>query len=132
MKAELKSIFSYDIPNDNLEEWVPPANDFGIYVMLFIGIEGDEKSDCFHLLLCTPGWFARYLETKQIESGQYTILMNKFDYPKLTSYIESYLERCDGASWPEIAAKVDYLASWEFRTTNTQVSPRSISGRPRS
>ncbi len=129
MKAQLKSIFSYDVPDGDLERWVPPKKDFGINVMLFIGWEGENKSDCFNTLLCTPGWFAQYLKKFQVESGQYTILVDAFDYGRLKSYIEAYLERCEGDSWPELARKVDHLASWEFRSDNTHVSPRGISGR---
>jgi hypothetical protein len=129
LRAELKSIFSYDIPDGDLETWVPPEKDFGIYVMLFIGVEGDSKLDCFDILLCTPAWFARYLEKTFVESGQYTIFLHEFDYPKLRAYLDSYIQRCEGDSWPEVAGKLDHLASWEFRTVNTHVSPRSVSER---
>ena len=105
---------------------MPPEKDFGIFVMLFIGVEGDNRSDCFDILLCTPAWFARYLEKMFVESGQYTIFLHEFDYKKLRSYLDSYIQRCDGDSWQEVAGKLDHLASWEFRTDNTHVSPRSV------
>jgi hypothetical protein len=129
LKAQLKSIFSWDIPNGDLAEWTPPERDFGIYVMLFIGWEGNDSSDCFGLLICTPGWFSQNLKRTFVESGQYVIFMDEFDYAKFRSYIESYIWRCEGDTWPEVASELDHLASWEFKTFNSQISPRSIVSR---
>jgi hypothetical protein len=129
MKAQLKSIFSYDISSDSMQTWKPPEHDFGIYVMLFIGIEDDHRSDCFDMLLCTPGWFAHRMDELSIESGQHVMFMKEFDYPTLRAFIEAYVDRCEGASWPEIAEKLGYLAAWEHGHKNfdSRVSPRSIS-----
>jgi len=126
LKPELKPIFSWDVPNFDLEHWMPPDPDFGVHVMLFIGSQGDDKSDCFDLLLCTPRWFASRLEQTEVESGQYVVFLKQYDYRKFRSYIQSYIDRCDGVSWPEVANKLDHLASWEWKTFDTQVSPRSL------
>ena len=132
MKAEIKSIFSWDVPNGDLEHWTPPEKDFGIFLMLFIGTEGDKKSDCFDLLVCTPGWLSKELEEALIETGQYTIFVNSFDYAALSEYVNAYVNRCEGNSWPEVASKLDHLASWEFKTDNTYISRRGIAQRTRN
>jgi len=129
MKAEIKSIFSWDVPNGDLEGWTPPERDFGIYVMLFIGAEGDHRSDRFGLLLCTPGWFADKLKDTLIETGQYTLFVDEFNYTKVREYIDAYVQRCEGTSWQELASKLDHLASWEFKDDNTYISSRGIAER---
>jgi hypothetical protein len=75
MKAKLKSIFSWDIPGD-LETWMPTEGYFGISIMLFIGTEDDNKSDCFDLFLCMPNWFASKMEERGIASGQWIVFVN--------------------------------------------------------
>lgn len=127
MRAALKSIFSWDVPGD-LESWVPEAEDFGIQIMLFIGTEGTGKSDAFDMFLCTPGFFASRMAEDQVLSGQYTMFVRKFDYPKLRRCIEDYVERCEGDSWPEIARKLAHIGQWEFNDFNTRISPGGITG----
>jgi Immunity protein 8 len=117
VKAQLKLMLSDDIPGRLLEKWAPLTKDFGIHVMLFIGCEDDENfTDIFDLLICTPGWFETRLEKTLIESGQHTLLVKEYDYESIKSYIENYIERSDGSSWPEIASKLGRLAEWEFQT----------------
>src|SRR5690348_16698132 len=112
MKAAIKSIFSWDVPNGDLKSWTPPESDFGIFVMLFIGVEGDDQSDCFDLVICTRGWFAKKMTEWKIETGQYMLFVTKFDYDAIKQYIQAYVGRCEGDSWPELASKLDHLASW--------------------
>jgi hypothetical protein len=132
VKAEIKSIFSWDVPDGDLEQWTPSEKDFGIYVMLFIGTEGDNRSDCFGLLLCTPSWFAKKIEENLIETGQYTLFVSEFNYVKIREYIDSYVRRFEADSWLELASKLDHLASWEFKTDNTYISSRGIAQRTQS
>ena len=42
------------------------------------------------------------------------LIVFRYDYLGLRRFIEKYLMRCSGNSWPEIAQKVALLGQWEF------------------
>ena len=118
MRAELKSIFAWDI---DLATWTPADTDFGIPVVLFIGVVGEHTSDAFDVTLCTPGWFAQRMKESPVASGQHTLFVSRHDYRALEAYITDFVSRCDGETWPEIAAKLNHLGRWEFAGSDTRI-----------
>ena len=133
MRAELKSIFSFDVIAEtgtgDLRDWNPSGRDFGIGVTLFVGWQGDERSDAFDMFLCTPGFFAARVKGSQVETGQYVTFVRQFDYTAFEGHVKAFIERCEGPTWPDVARKVAYLARWEFNDFNTEASPRGVTQR---
>ena len=62
VRAELKSL--WDWGDGDLKTWEPPdAANFGRRVGVFIGWEGDSRSDMFNALVCSPVWLAEHIAT---------------------------------------------------------------------
>jgi hypothetical protein len=68
MRAELKSVFSFDVPD--LEAWAPDG-DFGVLVTAFIGTRDSQASDAFEFTLCTPDWFKAQMQERPIQGSEH-------------------------------------------------------------
>lgn len=113
MRAQLKHLHSPDV--DDLRTFCPkdPTN-FTIFVQAMIGPEGEDSSESFDIIVCTPSWLAATARTEGPVIGLHHVIVAEFDYEALSRSIQSYCSRCEGTSWQEVGAKVGRLGRWEF------------------
>ena len=113
MKAELKRLHSPDV--DDLRNFMPadPEN-FSVFVQAMIGPVGDDSSESFDLTVCTPGWLAEGVERQGPMIGLHHVVVNAFDYDMLVAAVQAFCSRLEGATWPDIGAKLGTLGRWEF------------------
>jgi hypothetical protein len=113
MEAALKGLSSSDVPD--IEKYRPVQEDnFAFVLRALIGPVGEQGEESFDITVCTPKWLQEHYETSETVLGLHKLIVFRYDYLGLRRFIEKYLRRCSGNSWPEIAHKVGLLGQWEF------------------
>ena len=112
MRARLKALSADDVPD--LAAWRPPLpEEFAVALVLEVGALGHRGRERFEVLAVTPRWLERRHGRAGAVSGQGLLLIFAWDYPKLRTWLAKEVERCSGATWPEVARQVSRLARWE-------------------
>ena len=112
MRAELKCLHCPNI--DDLENWSPGDEPFGIFVQAMIGPSDGPGEESFNLTVCTPEWFAAHKMGNGIVMGSRTLFVSRYDYRMIKAYLERAAQRAEGNSWREIAEGLSWLGEWEF------------------
>ena len=112
MRARLKSLKSDEIPD--LAAWHPPEPDaFAVPLVLEVGALGLRGRERFELLVVTPGWLLARHGRRGAILGAGMLLVFEWSYERIRAFLAREVERCTGASWPEVARKVSRIAEWE-------------------
>jgi len=113
MEAALKGLFSSDIPD--IEKYRPAQEDnFGFVLRALVGPMGQPGEESFDITVCTPKWLEEQYRGSETVLGLHKLIVFRYDYSELRRFIEKYLRRCSGDSWPEMARRVALLGQWEF------------------
>ncbi len=112
MRAVLRWITCDNIPDDLAQYQPPNPHDVNIQLCLGVGSDDFDGVDNFYLTVCTPRWLESRI-TEPVEGRGY-LLVSRYDHQKMMSFITSYIARCTGNSWEEVAGKLGRLAPWEF------------------
>jgi hypothetical protein len=112
MIAELRRLHSPDVLD--LPTWVPEGEEFAILLQIMAGPQGSPGEESFDITLCTPTWVKRQAEEEMIVSGRFLLIIAHYDYGLVYRYIATYLSKCSGDEWPEVAEKIARLGHWEF------------------
>ncbi|MER7213267.1 Imm8 family immunity protein [Streptosporangium sp. NPDC000239] len=112
MKAEVKFFHS---PDFDWESQTPENPErFEILLQLFVGPVGEDSSESFDVLVCTPSFLSGELGDSGIIDGYHRIIVSRFDRELIESYIHKIVRSVEEATWDELAAKVGRLGHWEF------------------
>jgi Immunity protein 8 len=114
MRAKLKRIHSPDV--FDLASWEPPTESFAILLQLMVGPDGDPGEESFDLTLCSIGWLEELLRTESIVDLRYHLLVERYDFRQLTTFLEDRVSTCAGSTWGEVALQVGRLGRWEFES----------------
>jgi Immunity protein 8 len=110
MQAVLKGLHSTDIAD--VESYLPEREDnFGFVLRAMVGALSEPGEESFDITVCTPKWL---IEKYGDSDVLHKLIVFKYDYSAIRKFIEKYLMRCSGDSWPEVAQKVSLLGQWEF------------------
>lgn len=122
MKADLRRFHSPDALD--VRAFVPnnPKN-FSLFIQAMVGPAGALGEESFDLIVCTPAWLLETVERSGPLIGRHHIIVARFDYDELEGLIRSFCDRCDGATWQEVAAKVARLGGWEFEDYREYPTP---------
>jgi len=113
MRAELKRLHSPDV--DELAEFSPEQQtEFCVLIQAMVGPLGDKSEESFDVVVCSPSWIARRANEVAVFSPRHHLVMTRFDYEALRSYISEFCVSCEGANWEEVGTKVSRLGHWEF------------------
>ena len=113
MTPELRKIFSYDI--DDLERYEPRDPEcFRVSITIIVGPVGAPGEESFDFQICSSKWLQRDLDNYEITLLRHVIVMKRFDYDRLCSFVREYLSACSGATWDDVGQKVGRLGMWEF------------------
>lgn len=113
MRAELKSMHSYNDPED-LETFIPEDPEVWAFPLQIIaGPKGEPGEESFNLVVMTPKWLL-YNSEEKLVIGRHKLFMFNYDFKRLKQFLVSYVESCTGDTWQEVADKLGRLGYWEF------------------
>ncbi|HGN1344311.1 MULTISPECIES: immunity 8 family protein [Proteus] len=109
MKAILKELSSdfYDLDN-----YYPDNECFSLSLLLRIGTEESNGADNFDLLVCSPEWILKNIWGPRIL--RHILITPEYNINEIKKVINSYIAKCDGNSWLEIAGKLSCYFAWEY------------------
>lgn len=117
MRARLKSLRSDEI--EDLARFVPDvADEFAVPLVLEVGALGLRGKERFELLVVTPSWLLRRHGKKGAIMGRGKLIVFEWNFERIKDLLARKVEACSGATWPEVAGKVDRMADWEGEGEN--------------
>ncbi len=117
MRARLKSLRSDEI--EDLERFAPDVPDeFAVPLVLEVGALGLRGKERFDLLVVTPRWLLRRHGKQGAIMGRGKLIVFEWNFERIKSLLARKVEACSGATWPEVAGKVDRMADWEGEGEN--------------
>lgn len=96
-------------------ETYQPENEklFCVNILLCIGIDdASEAADYFDLTVCSLEWLKLYESKPNIL--RHTMIIDRYNFKKIKSYINLCIDKCEGESWEEIGLKLSRYFSWEY------------------
>jgi hypothetical protein len=113
MRAELKRLHSPDV--FDLRTFVPADPErFSLFVQAMVGPLGEDSSESFDVVLCTPLWLQEQIQGTGPVLGLHHIIVVEYNYDEVFRFVRAFCDRCEGKTWHEVAAKVGRLGRWEF------------------
>lgn len=110
MKPILKHLHSPDV---DFRDYQPDAGDnFSFLLQAMIGPEGNDASESFDILVCTPRWLVENCHEPQW--GRHMLIVPGYDLAKIREIIEKHCRSCEGKDWDAIAALLSRIGRWEF------------------
>jgi hypothetical protein len=117
MRARLKSLRSDEIPD--LARWKPPLpDDFAVPLVLEVGPLGTRGRERFDLLVVTPRWLLARHGRAGAVLGRGLLVVFEWSHERIKAFLTKEVERCSGATWPDVARKVARIAEWEGEGDN--------------
>jgi hypothetical protein len=117
MRARLKKLSSDEIPD--LQRYAPaPSDEFAVPLVLEVGPLGLRGKERFELLVVTPKWLLERHGKEGAVVGRAMLIVFEWSFERIKAFLAREVERCSGASWPEVARKVARLAEWEGEGEN--------------
>ena len=121
MRAELRSLDYFESDLSSIE-----GEAFCINVTATIGAVGERGGDDFTLEVCSPAWLQAELESDQVVSGQYRLIMEEFDFPLLERFVAKRVGQTEGPDWLSVAKKLAAWSCWEFEGLPPPQRPLTI------
>jgi hypothetical protein len=132
--AEVKSVLVFALgaaAAGSLDDFAPadPTN-FGMHAQIFLGGRGDDLSDSFDVVVCSPMWMAAEVAEGRWEQfrggglrsipdsiavGAGIWFMARWDRAEFDAALRAVCEQFSpGPDWGSVAARVGRLIPWEF------------------
>ena len=112
IRAELKSLMCSDF---DMRTYVPETSDtFAFWVEMEIGPVGEESSDLFQVLVCTPRWLEKEVHKWGAQWSRSKLIINSYSFNELESFVSRAIGSIEGRDWKELVSKLRLLADWEF------------------
>ena len=89
-----------------------PEDPEEVVLDLLLKVCVDKGSETFVLRVCTPKWLRNNLDRDELRSGQYHLIIDRFDYRRLIEFLESYCAGVRGENWEEVLRQLNRLAHW--------------------
>lgn len=112
MKAAIRSLLSFDV--DDLARWNPDGDTWVLAIRLIAGPYDEPGEESFDFTVCSVGWISERIRQDPVFDGRHHLIVESFDWPTLRDYVARRVERCDGATWRDVAQKLARLGYWEF------------------
>ena len=117
IRARLKALRSDGIAD--LARWVPPLPDeFAVPLVLEVGALGQRGRERFDLLVVTPRWLLAHHGPRGAVLGRGLLVVFEWSHERIKAFLAREVERCSGATWPDVARKVARIADWEGEGDN--------------
>ncbi len=115
VQAELRSLESSDVPNMDLQAFVPDdSTTFGIPVGALIGPLGHDGEELFSFFVCTPNWLYGTVRATDYVFGKGYLFLPFYTYQILWNAIEKLCTSTSAPTWMEVGIKLSRYSDWEF------------------
>lgn len=112
MRARIRRFHS---PDAEWDTYAPDdATDFGLLLQILVGPDDDEGEESFDIMVATPAWLARELESRPVLSGRHHLFVRSFDRPAIEAYLRRAVAGATGTTWTEITDRLARLGRYEF------------------
>lgn len=112
MRAAIRAITSHDV--HDLQSWRPSSDDFALNVRLLVGPEDSPGEESFDITVCSVEWVRRRVAIEGQVDPRHHLIVDKFDWPRLHTYLRRRVEACEGDDWLAVATALARLGHWEF------------------
>ena len=86
MKPELKSFYCLDIEKP-LKEYTPFVEDnFGFWARIIVEDKYLGGEESFDIMICTPKWILDNYKEEDVLTGQYHLIVLKYNYNNILSF----------------------------------------------
>ena len=114
IQAELKSLYSTDIPDD-IHKYSPDDPDrFGIMIGAFIGPLGGGSEELFYFFVCTPTWLETVIHDDMHIFGKSYLFITTYSYNVIWNAINKLCTSTSGNTWEDVGIKLSRYGDWEF------------------
>lgn len=112
MRAAVRHIGGDDFRD--LSSWQPESAEWSLLVRILAGPADGPGEESFDITVCSVEWLASLVRRHGLVDGRHHLILDRFDWPTLKSYIERRVHQCTGDDWDEVSAKLARLGLWEF------------------
>lgn len=99
---------------DDLAGWAPEGDVWVLALRLLAGPDDGPGEESFDLTVCSVGWIAERIRRDVIFDARHHLIVENYHWPSLRAYVQRRVERCDGATWRDVAEKLARFGYWEF------------------
>ena len=113
VRAEVKRLFSYDLPDaKSLPE---DPEDCCVGMQTDIGPVGEKGADTFEFEVCTPRGLARRFDAEGRPFwSRGTLLVPSFSWEAVEAAVDQRVRAVEAQDWRELAEKLNRFMIWEF------------------
>lgn len=113
MRAAIRRYECYDsedLSTYNIEE--PQV--FGFTLVFAIGVEGQEGSDQFEVLVASAPYLAQRYPGQVVSFLRHIMLASDYNIDAAVRLMSKFVSSLEGNSWQELATKINAVARWEY------------------
>lgn len=113
IRGSLKGLHSPDLVDMQVSAPPNPEN-FSILVQAMIGPEGEDGSETFDFVVCSPQWLEDNVPEEGHLFARHHLILKSYSYKTIWHAIERLCQRTWGRNWEEVANKLAQYGHWEF------------------
>lgn len=114
MKSILKDFYCLDII-ERLDGYIPAdVYNFGFWARIIVGEKDLGGEESFDIMICTPKWILENYKENDIIIGQYHLIVLKYNYNNIYSYLRDKINSIEKENWSEIGNQIGKIGKWEF------------------
>ncbi len=83
--------------------------------MLDIGPKSEKSCDSFSIRVATPAGLTMLEAKNGVLATRPLLIMQRYDFNDLWSWLESTVEKCEGESWQDCIDNLRRYFDWEYQ-----------------
>ena len=113
MRAAIRGYECYDSDDLSTYNFGEPQV-FGFTLAFAIGVEGQEGSDQFEVLVASAPYLAQRYPGQVVIFLRHIILASDYNVNVAVALMNKFVSSLEGKSWQELATKINTVARWEY------------------
>ena len=125
IRPKLMGLYSADAPEGEPAQFVPADPECCcLWVMAFVGEEGQEGHDTYQIGICTPRWLLTEGMERGYEWGRFLLIVPRWDYGLVVRAIDELLAEAAGPDWETVSDRLARFAWAEWDSAAYHGHPR--------
>jgi hypothetical protein len=101
-------------PDVQVRVWEPSSRaDVYLYLQVEIGADGEEGSDVFGLMVCTPEGLRSHAREPVI-AQRATLVISDFSWEQVFAAVRDIVGKCTGTDWNDSVIRLQRYFRWEY------------------